>query len=203
MGALLMSIVVQQLHKSNPLHRALRRFRGASDGATAVEFALIAFPFFALVAAILEVSMTLWASETLDDALGEAARTIQTGQFQTENRATTDTTTLVENFRKQLCLANGQPRPTVFDCANVKVQVQVFSSMGASSAEDPIDPSTRDWSSSFGKKYSDPGASVIVVVQAATKFSLFFPNLLPVTPSFSDGSRLLQSVSVFRTEPYR
>lgn len=177
------------------------RFRRAREGATAVEFALLAIPFFALIGAIVDTSLTLWASQTLDDALGDAARLIQTGQFQNANVGVTSPTTLIDNLRQQVCQSNGTARPTLFDCTAVKVQVQTFSSLAGSTSDSPVDATTNDWSSNFGTKYANPGAGTIVVVQAAVKYPTWM-NVLNVTPKFADGSHLLQSVAVFRTEPF-
>lgn len=187
----------------NPLAptEIIARFRRSRDGATAVEFALLAIPFFALIGAVVDTSLMLWASETLDDALGDAARLIQTGQFQNTNAGVTNTTTLIENLRQQICRSNGTARVTVFDCSSVKVQVQTFSSIASSASDSPVDSTTNDWSANFGKKYMNAGAGTIVVVQAAVKYPTWM-NVFNITPKFADGSRLLQSVAVFRTEPF-
>lgn len=179
----------------------IARFRRARGGATVVEFALVAFPFFALVTGILDTAMLFWASQTLDDALADAARTVQTGQFQGANAGVTDPAMALENLRKELCRANGAERWTLFKCADVKLDVRVYESVGAGKAIAPLDPQTRDWSPDFGKSYANARASTIVVVQAAVKYPSFTLTF-PMTAAFADGSRLLQSVQVFRTEPF-
>lgn len=197
----MMSRATNQTRRALLPRALIARFHGANDGATAVEFGLLAIPFFALITGIIDTSLTLWASETLDDAMADAARTIQTGQFQTANAGVTDTKTLIENLRQQLCQSNGSTRTTLFDCSKVKIQVQTFASMNAGTPDNPIDSTTNTWSSSFGTKYTNAGASTIVVVQAAVNYPTWF-NILNVTPKFADGSHLLQSVFVFRTEPF-
>jgi pilus assembly protein Flp/PilA len=179
----------------------LTRFGPARGGATVVEFALVIFPFLALVMGIIDTAMLFWASQTLDDALADAARTIQTGQFQSANSGTADPATVLEALRQQLCQANGAERWTLFKCADVKLDVRVYATMAAGKATSPVDGSTRDWSSDFGKSYANAQGGAIVVVQAAVKYPSFTLTL-PVTPAFADGSRLLQSVQVFRTEPF-
>ncbi|MCJ2080020.1 TadE/TadG family type IV pilus assembly protein [Methylobacterium sp. J-090] len=177
------------------------RFRRAREGATVVEFAILAFPFLALITGIIDMSMLFWASQTLDDALADASRTIQTGQFQSVNSGVADPALVLENLRKQLCQVNGAERWTLFKCTEVKLDVRVFASMATGATASPIDPSTRDWSTGFGTNYANAQASTIVVIQAAVKY----PSLtlmFPMTPAFGDGSRLLQSVQVFRTEPF-
>jgi len=179
----------------------LTRFRRDRGGATVVEFALVIVPFLALMMGIIDMATLFWASQTLDDALADAARTVQTGQFQSANTDVTNAATLLENLRKQLCTVNGAERWTLVACADVKLDVRVYTTMAAGAIGAPLDASSRDWSANFGKNYTNPQGSSIVVIQAAVKYPSF--NLMfPMTPTFADGSRLLQSVQVFRTEPF-
>ncbi|HEX7617543.1 MAG TPA: TadE/TadG family type IV pilus assembly protein, partial [Verrucomicrobiae bacterium] len=60
----------------------LFRLHSARDGATAVEFALIAPAFIAVLVAILEVAYFLFAQQTLQMAATTAGRLIMTGQVQ-------------------------------------------------------------------------------------------------------------------------
>jgi len=60
----------------------LRRFAGARKGAAAVEFALVAFPFFVLVMSVVEVGMLFLKFALVDNAVSDAARMIRTGQVQ-------------------------------------------------------------------------------------------------------------------------
>jgi len=66
-------------------HQFLNRFfryKDAKDGATAIEFALLALPFFALLFAILELAIIFFISSTMTHAVSEAGRKIRTGNFQ-------------------------------------------------------------------------------------------------------------------------
>ena len=49
--------------------RLARRFARAQDGAAAVEFALVAAPFLALIFAILETALVFFAGQTLEAAV--------------------------------------------------------------------------------------------------------------------------------------
>jgi Flp pilus assembly pilin Flp len=93
--------------------RAARRFARHQDGAAAVEFALVAVPFLALLFAILETALVFFAGQTLEAAVTDAGRLIMTGQAQGFSQA---------DFKTQVCnrLAGG-----LFDCTNgVYVNVQ-------------------------------------------------------------------------------
>jgi Flp pilus assembly protein TadG len=62
--------------------RVARRFVRQQDGAAAVEFALVAAPFLALIFAILETAFVFFAGQTLEAAAADSARLIMTGQAQ-------------------------------------------------------------------------------------------------------------------------
>src|SRR5471032_2864150 len=68
-----------------PFARALRRFVRRENGATAVEFALVATPFIALLIAILETALVFFAQQVLQTATTQTSRLIMTGQAQTQN----------------------------------------------------------------------------------------------------------------------
>ena len=62
----------------------LRRFRRDPSGASAVEFALIAFPLILLLLAALEVGIVYFANFALENATSQGARLIRTGQASVE-----------------------------------------------------------------------------------------------------------------------
>ena len=64
------------------LRTALRRFRGNRRGSAAVEFALVAPMFFALLFAILESALMFFASQVLETVTENSARVVLTGQAQ-------------------------------------------------------------------------------------------------------------------------
>src|SRR5262245_66368766 len=59
-----------------------RRFARARRGSAAVEFSIVALPFFVLMFGLAEVAMIGFAQTSLDYAVSEAARQIRTGQAQ-------------------------------------------------------------------------------------------------------------------------
>ena len=62
-----------------------------SKGATAVEFALIATPFFAILAALIQVFLLFFAQSLLENAVRASARQILTGQVQTQDASLSQT----------------------------------------------------------------------------------------------------------------
>ena len=61
----------------NSVKARLRRVLRNEDGATAVEFALIAAPFFFLLFAMLEVAAVFFTGTVLENAVLEAARQLR------------------------------------------------------------------------------------------------------------------------------
>jgi Flp pilus assembly protein TadG len=60
------------------LRRFLQRFRRSQDGAAAVEFALVAMPFIALMVAIVELGVFFFATRYFEDGMFNASRKIMT-----------------------------------------------------------------------------------------------------------------------------
>jgi Flp pilus assembly protein TadG len=58
--------------------RCIKRFGKREDGAAAVEFALVALPFFALMIAIIELGIYYLASRFLEDGVFNASRKVLT-----------------------------------------------------------------------------------------------------------------------------
>ena len=65
--------------------RDLAHFRRSQQGATAVEFALIAPAFLAMLIAVLQTCVFVFAQQTLQNAAVQAGRLIMTGQVQNGN----------------------------------------------------------------------------------------------------------------------
>src|SRR5580692_3837368 len=100
----------------------LRRFRDNHTGASAVEFAIVAPLFLALLFAIIETALMFFAGQVLETMTQDAARMILTGQAQTANYQQTD-------FKTYVC----NQIPALFSCANLIVNVQSFPSPASAS----------------------------------------------------------------------
>lgn len=96
---------------------AARRLARDEGGATAIEFALLAVPFFGLIAAILQTAMVFLAAQLLDTAVYDASRLIQTGQAQALSYTHT-------KFRDRICTG----LYGIFDCSQLKLKVTTWPS---------------------------------------------------------------------------
>jgi Flp pilus assembly protein TadG len=97
------------------VRKALRRFRRNRRGSAAVEFALVAPVFFALLFAILETAIIFFAAQVLETMTQTSARYILTGQAQNQGFKAAD-------FKTYVC----NQIPALFTCANVYVDVQSY-----------------------------------------------------------------------------
>lgn len=179
-----------------------RSFRRNARGAAAVEFALVALPFISLIAAIVQNCLVVWTAQTLDESLQKAVRTLYTGGFQTANGSQTNATNLTK-LKESICGTSAARVVQVFSCSNLKLDVFVSPNFAGAASLVPValNSQTRTWATNFGTRYSCAPPGSIAVVTAAIKYPVFFSFLNVGTPTFSDGSRLIQSTAVFRAEP--
>ena len=171
-------------------------FLRSRDGATAVEFGLVAMPFLALLFAIVEVSLSIWTTQTLETAVATASRQIYTGQFQTAAANQNLTSAQLQAKFKTLVCSNVT---SLFDCnALVTVDVRPVSAYSQAGYSSPINNGQFD-SSSYG--YQSSGGAQITLVRAAMQYPSVTSFLAPTT-ALANGSKLIMATAVFRTEPF-
>lgn len=168
----------------------LRRFGHNRRGTAAVEFALIAPVFVALLFAIVETALMFFASQILETVAQESARQIMTGQTQAANYNAGSFVTQV------IC---NQPQP-VLNCNNISVDVESdpaqFSNVSIANpvTNGSFDPTKLKWS---------PGASCsVVTVTLYYPWQMFVVGLGYNISNLSGNIRLLSATAAFRNEPY-
>src|SRR5262249_9143530 len=100
-----------------------RRFARRQSGAAAIEFAIVALPFLALLLGTMETALVFFADQTLETMVQQGARLVMTGQAQ--NNGWTDAAT----FKSQFCPAGHSSG--LFTCDNLFVNVQSYGSFGS------------------------------------------------------------------------
>jgi Flp pilus assembly protein TadG len=165
----------------------LRRFAGQQEGAAAVEFALVAAPFLALLFAIFETALVFFSGQALETAVADASRLIMTGQAQTQGMSQTA-------FKDAVCARIYG----LFDCqSGVYVDVKTFSSFSNVTMPTPVD-SNGNFQNNFS--YNPGGPGDIVVVRLFYQWPVYV-SLLGLN-NLSGGKRLLVATAAFRNEPY-
>jgi Flp pilus assembly protein TadG len=184
---------------ANRLIRSARRVLGAKtvrrlirreDGSTAVEFAVVAAPFLALVFAILETALVFFAGQVLETATADSARLIMTGEAQTKGFDQA-------KFKQEVCnRIHG-----LFDCAGgVYVDVKKYSNFASVNLAKPVDA---DGNLINNFTYQPGGPGEIVIVRVLYQWPIFVPLLGLNLSDMAGNKRLLIATSAFRTEPYQ
>jgi len=165
-------------------------FAGDSTGATAVEFALVAAPFLALMFAIMETAIVFFASQTLETAVADSARLIMTGQAQSSSFTEAQ-------FKSAVCAKI----LGLFDCANgIKIDVKTYTSFSSISSAKPID-SNGNLLTNFGYTPGAPGD--IVVVRLMYEWPIYVSLLGFSLNDMAGNKRLIIATAAFRNEPYQ
>ena len=159
------------------------------SGATAVEFSLIALPFFLMIFAAIEFGLAFVVNTMVDNATVSASRLIRTGQaFETLSAG---------EFKDEVCGA----LPT-FLCNDERILVDVDSVATFAEAQG-INSLYEDGElmGDADTNYNSGGAGDIVVVNVIYKWPMF-TSLLNLDAADYGGERHLSSTVVFRNEPW-
>lgn len=177
------------LNLAKLFRRNARRFSGAQQGTTAIEFALIAPVFIALLVAIFETALFLFAQANLQNAAMQAGRLFMTGQAQNGNMTQSQ-------FQSAVC-----PMVQVlFNCGNLVIVVQSYASYASANTSAPQLYNSNGTLSSGTYSPGSPGD--LMVVQIAYPWSLVTGPLGFTLVNQSNGTAEIMGVTAFRVEPY-
>jgi Flp pilus assembly protein TadG len=178
----------------------LRRFRRSRQGSAAVEFALVAPMFFALLFAIIEVALMFFASQVLETVTQDAARVVLTGQAQSglvpacqvsgQSAPCSQAT-----FKAYVC----SQIPALFNCNNIYVDVESYAAFSNVAISSQIDGSGNFVNN---MQYNPGGAGDIVVVRLFYQWPLYVTGLGFNISNMSGNQRLLAATAAFQNEPY-
>ena len=171
----------------------LRRFRRADDGATAVEFAIVAAPFFFMLFAMMELAIVFTISTTLEDGVRGAARRIRTGELQTSGGAT------MEAFRDDVCA-----RMVWLEehCqTHLSLDVRTYPQWAGANPPNPVGADGTFDESAL--TFVPGGPEDIVLVRAFYRWTLFTPFLSQALGKLTGNQAVVTSAAAFRNEPYQ
>lgn len=168
----------------------MRRDEGA---ATAVEFALLSFPFFLIVGGILQTSVIFLASQVLESAVHDTSRNIRTGQLQ-QSGAT------LETFRSQVC---GRLFGLFSDCDGLHLRIVGVTNFQSASFVAPVNPSCTQACNWTVPEAWEPGVGKsVIMVQAYYRYPIHLQFGPLGMANLADGNRLMGVATVFRNEPF-
>lgn len=195
-----------------PQFRLWRKLARSKDGAAAIEFAILAVPYFIIIFAIIETFVAFAAEQLVTNAVNTLGRQLRTGQITYQlNRPTTDMD--IGKFRKAFC----DEVSIMIQCSEAEISTpsklyidaRTFASFGAIPKSIPR-VSTANFSdidpTSF--KFTPGGPSTINMLRAYYRWQvitdLVRPYITTIRPS--DGSLpsdfLIVATTAFQNENY-
>lgn len=179
-------------------------FLQRDDGTTAIEFAMVAVPFFMFIFGLMGVSTYFFIMTSIEKGMDQASRLVRTGQAQASDMT-------VGDFRKTICRrANSKADTDTTDsgwvkCNNLQIFVQTFGSWADVQPASCLNNNQAVVSTANDSdKIADYSgeANAIVLVTACYRWKM--AGKLPYINlgQMADGSMMMQSATAFRTEPY-
>lgn len=172
------------------LRRFSRRFRRAREGATAVEFGLVALPFLMMMFAVFELGLIFMIDSSLESAVIDTGRLVRTGQAQASDMDQ-------DTFKEEVC-----SRMTIFQApCNERLKVDVRTILNFEEAPpDPMADGEEFNPEDLG--YDDGAARSLVLVSAWYSQPLFTPLLKDAMSRLGDGTAWITATTAFRNEPF-
>lgn len=168
--------------------RMIKGWQRQDDGATAVEFSLMALPYFMLTIGILEISMMFASANLLEGASGSAARLIRTGQIQ---QAGGDQAAA---FRDEVC----NYAVALIPCDDIVINVQQMDSFGDF---DSMAPEYDADGNLVSNGFNAGGSGDRVMIRVGYQYDMMTPFIGPLIAG-GDGAVSFLSTVVLQNEPY-
>ncbi len=194
--------------KANPKGKA--HFLKDEEGVAAIEFAMLAAPFFLILFSVMEIAMVFFGNSNIEYATREAARLVRTGQAQTgadfareddDNDGVLNTGSITASEFKNLVCAN---MFMVTDCkTKIHIQVKTFNSwndIDASQLTLPIAGGVH--STSMHNEFEQPASCKVTIVRTFLERDLIAQIPGIGISNLSNGNLLQVGAAIFQTEPY-
>lgn len=189
-------------HGAGRRWRGLAQFRRNRDGATAVEFGLVAIPFFLLLLGIFELALMFWTNQVLEEAVTRTSRLLLTGQSRTRY---VDAAVNAELFKQDVC-ANA---PGLVDCSKLTIDVRSYDTVqDGRTGQAGTQPVRNGALNTTGWGYNGPTAGgKIIVARAVLRYKLLLPSWFDWGDqdnkliNIGNGERALIATTAFRGEP--
>ena len=170
------------------VRNAMRRFRRNRRGSAAVEFALVAPVFFALLFAIIESAMVFFAGQVLETGVQDSGRLLYTSQNVSQVQ-----------FKQDFCNRVGALFPC--DSLDLCLDVRRYAPGTVITLNDPIDAGGNYVPNCV---WQDPLPNYTMVVRAFYPWPLFVTglgyNIANVGRGSTSSSRLLAATAAFRPQ---
>lgn len=167
------------------------RWQADTQGATAIEFAMVAGPFLMMLFGIIGVGLYFFTTFTLENAVEQAGRLLRTGQAQQAGYT-------AAQFKAKVC----EYVPGFVDCDG-KLRVNVLSYPDTTNiTADSLPTCLAEGGLSNGTQFDMGAASEVVLVWVCYEWEMAAKIPFLRLGDMANGSRLIQATTVFRTEPF-
>jgi Flp pilus assembly protein TadG len=185
-------MTAKTMHGAADRRKRTAAFLGNETGATAVEFALIAAPFIALLVGIIETFLVFFAGQQLQTVVNQTSRLILTGQAQKQGLSQS-------TFATKLC-ANVV---VLFNCSGLMIDVAAYSAFSAGATGTPTLTFNGSGQVTNTWQFNPGTAGQIVVVRVMYQWPVWLGPLGFNLSNLSNGNRLIMASSTFKNEPYQ
>lgn len=170
---------------------SIRRIVADRNAVAVTEFALVAPLFLALVLAIFEVAITLFAQELMQSAAEKSARLVALGTPQKGHQS-------AAGFQAAVC----DQLPALIDCNRLVVDVHNASTLADLRATTPAPSANAAGQITPGSRFDPGGPGSYNVVRLS-----YLWNVVGLTPTFdlSDAgpsTKLMAATMIVKVEPY-
>lgn len=172
------------------LHQNFHQYAEDRRGLAAVEFALIAAPFFFLLFGLLEICLLFVMSTVLDHAVAEATRPLRTGEAQKNELSEMQ-------FRLAIC----DRMMGLLKCnERLHIDVRTIDSFANTPNNNPLNSVGEVNNEDFG--FAPGGPNDVVAVRIFYEWDLIVPGITMPLSNMPGNRHLLNSTAVFRNEPF-
>jgi Flp pilus assembly protein TadG len=200
------TVETRQTARLSRMSRLLR----SKDGATAIEFAMLAIPYFMIIFAIIETFVAFTAEQLVTNAVDTMARQLRTGQITYAKGRTTDMTQA--QFRQAFC----DNVSILISCSTTEVatpsklylDVETYSTFGAIPTQIPY-ATTAQYSdiNPSGFKYTPGGPGTINMLRAYYRWQITADIIRPYITTIRTAGKvptdfLIVATAAFQNENY-
>ena len=165
----------------------LKKYFRSEEGTTAIEFSLLAIPFFMLVFGIIELSLMFASATLLEGATSNAARLVRTGQLQQNADPQAA-------FEQALC----DYATVLIRCEDIVVEAQTMSSF---SDFDEMAPTYDDDGNMESQGFDAGGSGDRILILTFYNYTMMVPFVGRLLAG-PDNKMPFMSTIVLQTEPY-
>ncbi|GAB5387659.1 MAG: hypothetical protein Alpg2KO_06270 [Alphaproteobacteria bacterium] len=162
-------------------------FRRDEDGVTAIEFGLVATPFFVIIIAIIETSLMFFNATLLEGAVSDASRAIRTGEVASQGDPQ-------DAFRETVC-----DTVLTLPCDELLFEVRAFDDFGTAAT---AEPTYDDDGNLVPAGFNTGSGNQVIVARVTHNYQFITPLVGAVIAGNADSRIPLSAVAIFRNEPF-